>query len=152
MKRRWWASCGLLVMVWSMVRGGEPPCIGYVEQCKTVNRTILNAVVTKTTCTKEVKEKKGYMVQTRDVPSEVPVTRMVPVCIPDPCTGHTRTVLRPETVMQKATTTYILVLPPEGPDTTRKEEHVTMKVNVLFGYTPAQVVERVPFRCDKKTH
>jgi hypothetical protein len=136
------AGCCLILASWLPVRGGEPPCVGHIEPCRTVNRTILNAVVTKTSCTTEVTEKKGYTVQTKDVPCEVPIVRMVPVCVQDPCTGQKRTVFRPETVMQKATTTYIIVLLPEGPDTTRKQEQIKMNVNVLIGHTPAPIVEQ----------
>jgi hypothetical protein len=148
-KKLFGASCCLFVVVWSAVRGGSP-CVTYVEQCRTFNRTILNAVVTKTSCTTEVVVKKGYTAQTKDVPCEVPSTRMVPVCIEVPCTGQTHTAFRPETVMQKATTTCIIFLSPEGPDTTRKQEQVKMKVDVLIEHTPAQVVEQVPVRCNKK--
>jgi hypothetical protein len=121
-----------------------------MPQCRTVNRTILNARVTETKCVDEVPVKKGYTVKTKDVPTEIPYTRMAPVRVKDPRTGQTRTEMRPETVMQKATTTYIVVLPPEGPDTTRKEEHKKLMVEVKIGHTPAQVVEKVPVSCKKK--
>ncbi len=131
----------------------EPPTGGcYAEQCRIVNRTILNAVMTKTTCTVEVPVKKGYTVQSKDIPTEVPYTKMVPVCVHNPCTGRTRTEMRPQTVMQKATTTYIVVLPPDGPDTTRKEEKTALSLQVKIGHAPAQVVEKVPVPCCKKCH
>jgi hypothetical protein len=133
-----------------------PPCPPtsaygcYTQQCRTVNRTILNARVTETKCVAEVPVKKGYTVKTKDVPTEIPYTRMMPVRVKDPRTGQTRTEMGPETVMQKATTTYIVVLPPEGPDTTRKEERKKLMVEVKIGHAPAQVVEKVPVSCKKK--
>jgi hypothetical protein len=144
MSKLYGAGCCLIILTWSAARGTEPARIGFVERCRPVERTILNATLTTTTCTVEVPVKKGYTVQTKDVPSEVPCTKMVPVCVQDPCTGQTRTELQPQTVLQKATTTYILVLPPEGPDTTRKEEQKKMSVHVVIGHAPGQVVEQVP--------
>jgi len=128
----------------------QPPRGCSVEQCRTVNRTILNAAMTKTTCTVEVPMKKGYTAQSKDIPTEIPYTKMVPVCVQDPVTGRTYTELRPETVLRKATTTYIVILPPDGPDTTRKEEKTTLSLQVKIGHAPAQVVERIPVRCGKK--
>jgi hypothetical protein len=58
--------------------------------------------------------------------------------------------MRPETVMQKATTTYIVVLPPEGPDTARKEEQRKRMLRIAIGHTPAEVVEKVPVPCHKR--
>jgi hypothetical protein len=123
-----------------------------VEQCRTVNRTILNACVTETRCVETVPVKKGYTAKSKDVPTEVPYTRMVPVCVQDPCTGQTHTEMRPQTAMQKAIVTYIVVLPPEGPDTTRKEERKKLMVEVKIGHKPVEVVEKVPVPCKKKCH
>ncbi len=120
----------------------------YVEQCRTVNRTILNAVITETKCVTEVEQKKGYTVKFKEVPTEVPFSRMVPVCRVDPQTGRTITEMQPQTAMQKATTTYIVVLPPESPlTTTKKVEQKRMSLQVTVGHTPAEVVEKVPVRC-----
>ena len=133
-----------------------PPCLPtaacgcYVQQCRTVNRTILNACVTETRCVKEVPVIKRYTAKSKDVPTEVPYTRMVPVCVQDPCTGQTHTEMRPETVKQKAVVTYIVVLPPEGPNTTRKEEQKKLMVEIKIGHTPAEVVEKIPVSCKKK--
>ncbi len=135
-----------------------PPCPPtaasgcYARQCRTVNRTILNACLTETKCVAEVPVKKGYTAKTKDVPTEVPYTRMVPVCVQDPYTGQKRTEMRPETVTQKGTTTYIVVLPPEGPDTVRKEERKKLMLRVTIGHAPAQVEEQVPVRCGPKGH
>lgn len=145
---------GLMLLV-TAARGEELPTCPptkapgcYVEQCRTINRTILNACITETKCVTEVEQKKGYTVQTKDIPTEVPFTRMVPVCQRDPRTGRTWTEMRPETLMQKATTTYIVVLPPESPVTTvKKEERKKLSLQVTIGHAPAEVVEKVPVRC-----
>jgi hypothetical protein len=126
-----------------------PGC--YVEQNRTIQRTILNACITETKCVTEVEQKKGYTVKTKDLATEVPFTRMVPVCRRDPHTGRTWTEMQPQTVLQKATTTYIVVLPPECPVTTmKKEEHKRLALQVTIGHAPQEVVEKVPVRCGCK--
>jgi hypothetical protein len=149
-------ACGLVILL-TAARGDELPtcpptkaCAAYVERCRIVNRTILNACITETKCATEVPQKKGYTVKTKDIATEVPFTRLVPVCRTDPASGRTWTELVPQTAMQKATTTYIVVLPPECPETTmKKEEHKKLMLQVTIGHTPAQVVEKVPLRCGK---
>jgi hypothetical protein len=96
--------------------------------------------------------KKGYTAKTKDVPTEVPCTRMAAIPVQDHCTGQTRIEMRPELVMQKETTTYIVVLPPEGPDTTRKEVQRKLMLRVAIGHAPAEVVEKVPVPCGKHAH
>jgi len=150
-------ACGLVLLL-SAARGEELPMCPptkapgcYVDQCRTINRTILNACITETKCVTEVEQKKGYTVKTKDVPTEVPFTRMTPVCRQDPRTGRTWTEMQPQTLMQKATTTYIVVLPPECPVTTmKKEERKRMSLQVTIGHAPAEVVEKVPVRCGCK--
>jgi hypothetical protein len=47
----------------------------------------------------------------RDVVQEVPVTKQVPVCVTDPCTGCTRTEYREETCVEKVVTKVIETIP-----------------------------------------
>ncbi len=144
---------GLMLML-SAARGEELPTCPptkapgcYVEQCRTVNRTILNAVITETKCVTEVEQKKGYTVKFKEIPTTVPFTRMVPVCRIDPQTGQTITEMQPQTAMQKATTTYIVVLPPEPPlTTTKKVEQKRMALQVTVGHAPAEIIEKIPVR------
>jgi hypothetical protein len=155
-RRTFSLACGLILIA-TMARGEDLPTCPpteargcYVEQCRTVNRTILNAIITETKCVTEVEQKKGYTVKTKEIPTEVPFTRMVPVCRVDPQTGQTITEMQPQTAMQKATTTYIVVFPPEAPlTTTKKAEQKRMSLQVTVGHTPAEVVEKVPVRCGR---
>lgn len=124
-------SYSIVLMASALARGDE--------RCGIRERVILNAALTQTTCTALVPVKKDYTVQTKDVATEVPCTQMVPVCVKDPRTGQMRTEWRPQTVQRKATTTYILILPPEGPDTTKKEERKKMTLNVVIGHAPASI-------------
>jgi hypothetical protein len=148
----------VLILLAAAARGEElpkcpptklPGC--YVEQRRTIERTILNACLTETKCVTEVEQKKGYTVKTKDIATEVPFTRLVPVCRTDPRTGRTWTEMQPQTAMQKATTTYIVVLPPECPLTTKKtEERKRLSLQVTVGHAAAEVVEKVPVRSSER--
>ncbi len=67
----------------------------------------------------------------------VPVTRCVPVCVTDPCTGCTRTEYKHETVMEQVKTLTIEVLPPAGPCVPRTEERIRSCVSVTIDRLPA---------------
>ena len=117
------------------------------EEC-TVYRLRLRAVTTPEKYTVEVPvQPKRFATTVREVEHDQPCTRMVPVCVTDPCTGGTHTEYREETTVKKVKSTVIEVNPQpvDCAPTCKKEERTRHYTEVVMEEVPQTVVKKVPF-------
>jgi hypothetical protein len=81
-----------------------------------------------------VEDKGAWKIVEKTTEKEVPVTKMVEVCVVDPCTGCKRTECHPETVMQKVKCTTIELC--KEPSKLKPVEKITSCVNVYMTEVP----------------
>jgi hypothetical protein len=67
---------------------------------------------------------------------DVPCTRLVPVCVTDPCTGCTRTEYKEEAYVKKVRTTVLTVIPPAEEYTCKTEERTRTCFKIYKSIVP----------------
>lgn len=115
---------------------GPAPCCG--------QPVLLRAEVAERKYTVPVVVRPGYTSVVKTEDREVAGTRLVPVCVEDPCTHCKRTEMRPEAVVEKVKVTVIQVVPPKEGCTTRPEERTQRCIKIYLDAAPACVGEVPP--------
>jgi hypothetical protein len=139
MKKLLWAGTALaaLVLCAASAPAGDGCCGSCCASCcaASCEQIVLNvkaSLRTEKVCLPTVPE---VNVIVKEEEGLVPVTRCVPVCVTDPCTGCTHTEYKNETVMEKAKNLCITILPPK-PGAPRTEERVKGCVTVTIDHVP----------------
>lgn len=91
----------------------------------------------------------AFKVATKVAEQEQPCTQYVPVCVVDPCTGCTRTELKPETVVKKVKVTVVDITPNQDcPPPCKVEERVRSCFTVTIDQICAPEVQKT-YPCAK---
>jgi len=156
MKRIFGFSC-TLVLAWSsasvfasglMCKSGHcgPSCAPPPETCTVLQPVVQDKVCYHVDLTEEECKKHGklvWKVTVKEGEKEVPCTRMVPVCVKDPCSCCTHTEFKEETVMKKVLTKTIDICPEKC------GEDVTIKrcATIVVNHSPVTVMKELPVSC-----